>query len=750
MSNVEIIDITDPSLLGASDATLEFMSMDVSTLSLSITVSSLMDDCPYKENSHYRIIRDGKTLIIGTCTKAASSIDGGKNTWKVVISDYFWLLSNSTYINNQKPYLNEWNFQSYGRSFSKVIFRSSEGVSNRAYIGKSMENVCSTARQKVVDFDYAIKIASSAEIVPFIASTSSYAGLLVDLLKWRPNATGWWDYTSEKPKLIIDDQMNMESFDVDLDKVVVESIDIHPRHDLVPPAVGFVSTTQSIYGASCSVVNSYPPNADLTKPGCLISEFDVGSSIISTAQTPEEEDEEKDDNKKKQSRDMNLQKMRVKGKPMPTQGNPGSFFTNYYPRLLGLDIAYGKLAIKPTERTGTTDDDDGYDVSATRYQLVEGSVGSETPGLKWCEVSVEQIIFYNGTPPRKIADMFPVRHVNGYYYGKFTVASVKTINRIGGTYVIGGDGRFYPDEEEPEEDKDDPKSDPVPYDSDKLKLANIARCYYEGTRITPWEGNITIRGVLTDSILGKVINIKNGRHEWETMNALIQRVSIDLMRFTTEITIGPPKHLSLDDMIHRSDSLTGIENSTKAEEAKTDENKPSPNNFGERWENLRRKKHPKAPGITASAVATVSSHSSIDVEFGFQSRPMYDDDGNFISIEVRNGKVKSSKTGHEGSTGSGWRKFGKENVYCNIHIDRFGAFLRAELSNSPIYYRPYQEPMDGMNSESTNPSLEDYRKPGYYSFLVASVEEDRVVQHQVGTICYDYLKGGSPMGEVMP
>lgn len=49
--------------------------------------------------------------------------------------------------------------------------------------------------------------------------------------------------------------------------------------------------------------------------------------------------------------------------------------------------------------------------------------------------------------------------------------------------------------------------------------------------------------------LGKVINLTGADSDWASMNALVQRVTCDLDRGVTEITCGPPGHLSLDQIL---------------------------------------------------------------------------------------------------------------------------------------------------------------------------------------------------------
>lgn len=49
--------------------------------------------------------------------------------------------------------------------------------------------------------------------------------------------------------------------------------------------------------------------------------------------------------------------------------------------------------------------------------------------------------------------------------------------------------------------------------------------------------------------LGNIVNLTGGLAEWATMNALVQQVTCDLDHGVTEITCGPPRHLSIDQIL---------------------------------------------------------------------------------------------------------------------------------------------------------------------------------------------------------
>lgn len=756
---MEIIDVTDPTILGASEAKLTFVSTDVSVLSLSIGVDSIHDLCPFEYGRHYRIVRNGKTWLVGTCTDIEFSSDGA-NLYSVKISDYFWLLKNSTFIGAPPKVSEGTNYAVHSRSVTKIIIGVSAGIVRKTNIGQNLKHICETAKQNIIDFDYDISLSSSAELVPYATSMATYCSMIQGILKWRPNAVAWWDYSSfdkgvasPKPILRICDQSLMDPYVIDLMKDEVGVINLRSRPDLVPPAVGFVSVSQSTKGSSCYIVNQWPQGVSLKQPGCLVAEFSDDSTNMISAVTengddipPEEEDETK---KKKASKQVNLQKMRVKGKPMPSSATGGKdFWQRNHPRLKNIAglLTYGASSITPAPVT--EDPGEGYDEKAIGYELIEGMVSDKTPTLKWSEVVFMQYIKYPGTPPKEHADLFPRRLDNGDYCGQ-CYAQVRTINGIGGTYIIGGDYQFYPGDEEPPEDEEDSPQGGEEYSTDRYKLLPAARSYYESTRIVPYEGAVSDVNCFPFNILGRTINILNGKKEWETMTALSQSVEIDLFTDLGSIKMGPPSHLSLSDIIERMDSIAYSMEKTRSENTET-KNPTAPTNENISWESNRDKKHPQAPAVGPMCKILDGPPVNVDSELDFQMRLLYNEKGDVIGSETKHGNVSCLTNGAKGTTGTGWAKTGKGAVYCNIYIDKSGKFLRAEIANKAINYRPYQEPMDGMNSESSNPSLEDYEKPGYYSYLIAEVVGDKAIQHHTGTIVYSFKKGGSPMGASSP
>jgi hypothetical protein len=73
----------------------------------------------------------------------------------------------------------------------------------------------------------------------------------------------------------------------------------------------------------------------------------------------------------------------------------------------------------------------------------------------------------------------------------------------------------------------------------------LAQTYYESLATLTWEGSMRLLEFDPTGIamIGDRLNLTNGRTAWGTMNALIQRVSIDLANHETVVEFGPADQL---------------------------------------------------------------------------------------------------------------------------------------------------------------------------------------------------------------
>lgn len=81
--------------------------------------------------------------------------------------------------------------------------------------------------------------------------------------------------------------------------------------------------------------------------------------------------------------------------------------------------------------------------------------------------------------------------------------------------------------------------------------AGLAVAYYNSRRIIPWQGSLTLHEQECTGTLavGQRLNLTNGRAGWATMFTTVQTVTEDIFNGRTEVTLGAPDHLGLQDFI---------------------------------------------------------------------------------------------------------------------------------------------------------------------------------------------------------
>jgi hypothetical protein len=119
-----------------------------------------------------------------------------------------------------------------------------------------------------------------------------------------------------------------------------------------------------------------------------------------------------------------------------------------------------------------------------------------------------------------------VTRSNGRTWARYTSQSAGNPDLVGGineVIELGGQGGDNPE--------------PIP--------GGLAAAYYAAVSTLNYGGTIRLAGrdVLGDIVPGKVLNLANGRAEWEDMRASVQAWRGDLIRGREEITIGQPAFL---------------------------------------------------------------------------------------------------------------------------------------------------------------------------------------------------------------
>jgi hypothetical protein len=337
------------------------------------------------------------------------------------------------------------------------------------------------------------------------------AALLRRYLAYQPSALTYFNYTTTPPTLNVVDRSVGTPLAYALRSVNPASplsiiSPITARPDLV---IGGVSITyiisESINGSSgwTPSIDTYPPNANPASRRVLCGEFDLdGGSTNATQQT-----------------------QYIKTTPLPSDYSDLTFWKRHINWMN--DAAYGNVTVDNSTVQTTFDWGDGSTTQFYSNELIGGTfqewMEHETsPALHTVTGKVRASCTYTYTQPKTNAQETKTCTVE---------ASVISTNAATGTY-----------QSQPTITTNPGQSPPV----------GLAQAFYDSMSTLQYDGVVKLVEAEAMTTLirpGMVLNIIGGRAEWETMNAQIQQVKIDIATGTTSITIGVAKHLGKDTLL---------------------------------------------------------------------------------------------------------------------------------------------------------------------------------------------------------
>lgn len=88
-------------------------------------------------------------------------------------------------------------------------------------------------------------------------------------------------------------------------------------------------------------------------------------------------------------------------------------------------------------------------------------------------------------------------------------------------------------------------------DTPESPPSGLAASYYACRNVLQWQGTLVLHEEECSGVVkvGNTLNLTNGRTAWASMIALVQQTTEDLFKGKTEVTFGPPEHLSPQDFI---------------------------------------------------------------------------------------------------------------------------------------------------------------------------------------------------------
>lgn len=721
------LDVSSSEFLDVSEgATYNRLSFGGASVSFRVPVSRF-SACPYEEGEIVKVIWRGKTLLIGPVINPEHSLDGTSESWDIKIHDYWWNLSNIQYFSNGRS---RGLFASY-----KYGTDGSEVKQATAKIKDALAGILNHAiKTALIPIKYDLRIDQEAELIPFAYSSETYASLLVQVQKWRPNMAAWFEYgADDSVTLVIADHANLPDVVLDLSAVDVSTLSLKARPDLVPPAVGL--TCNASIGTNVQrAVAVYPPGASLSQPYVITAEVDVPDGLSVPDDSGENGPVETG------PLDYDAPRMTVRGDKFPT-GTAGwlARVKRWLPALA--DCGNLEVASAPTvvPIIPANAEHRGYDRNAISHELTEGQINGKSRGVKWGNAKVDLRVRATNPPAtmKQYLPEFAGRADGGDRWIGLLSFEVTTTNVSHARYLMDDKGTVeYLDNGDGPVDPENPGDD-GDYNSAGLYV-KFVESIYKATRAMPYDGSATVHDAF-DYVCGGRLSITGGLKEWETMRSVIQEITLDLKTGVSDVTVGAAEQLSLQDSIDRSKLLAEELRKTSQASASTSSGDGSaggvvPDGGGGIPGPDPDRKRPELPSVGPSVKVMQAQEppamGTSAVEVGFQCRLAYSDTGQVDKAYIRQGKAMyaGNYVGGmlpDGSGSGGWVESPTTSgeVWLKVQLDKDTKFMGSYLSAVGGVSDPVTLAMEG-----------ERETPYEYYFHLATIAGNKVIQHQAGTV----------------
>lgn len=602
---MKTVELTDKALEDASYSWQNFTPMCVSWRQI---IRHNDEPPPYDYKEPARIVWNGSTIMEGTVRRCRPSFSGNSWAWQIDVHDIL------------KPLEGTLCFNASG-SLKGALYAAVEGGSGadaprKVSIAGTLNRILKDARKHGLlgaEVGIQVDVSPAAWVWNTALACDTYAGVLRKLLGARPGMVCWVDYSGSSPVIRVADGAALPAVTLDRAGDLLTAIDLDPRHDLVPPAVGVVLTA----GHMARQSQVWPRGASLRQEGCVTVQLAMPGT------TPETEDEPPSSESPIWS--FLKPEILVLGDKLPTgPDDAAEWWQGKVPKLAEVPGArFG--AVKKTVLKNKASDASNYSTaeSAQVYELFKGDLSPACKLIKWCYVSLTQEVYIT-VPPRPGFELLfgKQKIVNGQkrWYSKLTWRG-RTVNTPRRWYRADKSGTTGPEDGSSIPDKPDTGET----EQEWPDYTGVLRDYYEITRQLPWEGTLqSLRALSPAGLVGRQLSITGGRTEWVDMSTVVQGVSVDLAGSRTSVNTGVPAHLSLQDMMDRAKSLQSGQN-----DLDQDDQQDNPVQTLQYDDDAR--KSPEAPTFGPEGEVVWTEAPDRPAGFGFQVVLDWDDDNTTVT-----------------------------------------------------------------------------------------------------------------------
>lgn len=741
---MRVLDVSADGFLDvAQGAVFNRASFEGASVSFRLPVERF-SSCPFEDGEIVKVVWRGRTLLIGPVVKPDHSLSADAEEWSIKIYDYWWSLANIPYVMSGR---------SRGSMCAYKQGSSGEGAQNKqatAKVEDALRTVLDHAKSAaLLPFVYDLRIDDGAELIPFAYASETYASLLVKVQKWRPNMSAWFEYgLDDLITLVVADYARIPEVRLDLSCVDVSSIELMPRPDLVPPAVGLTCNASMVSSVQRAVV-VYPEGASLSQPYVVTAEVDVPDGLNVA------DDSGEGDPVTTGNLGYNAPVMIVRGDKLPSESDVSGWarrFKKWFPGFADCnDLDVGQGTVKITGVDVTDAEHRGYDANAKSHELVAGQINGKCGRIKWGMVHVEAQLRATN-PPGNVKQYFPDhagRVGNVDRWTGVVSVDVRTTNVSHARYRVDDAGTMEYDEGAPGGGGGGGTGGggEGSYDASGL-FAGVVRSIYDATRVLPYDGSLTIHDDF-DHVSGGRLSLSGGLAEWGGMRSVIQDVSLDLLSGVSEVTVGCAEQLSLQDAIDKSKQLAEAMMDTSVASARTSSGSGSvggdgvSGGIGGGGGGVRPEPDDRDPDLPSvgpyiklGGPAELPAMGSSKVEVGFQCRLSYGSNGKVEKAYIRQGKAMYAGSYIGGMmpgdpSEGGWVSSPaiEGEIWIKITLDNKAKFMGAFLTTS------------GGETDPVQLGEEDRKKPYDYFFHLATIEGKKVIQHQAGTVYLQYSPG---------
>ena len=517
---------------------LRLSSLAVDTLKFSVPVVAGVA-APFAFGDAVTLFNDTTPVFAGQiATDPELALSGSKELLNFTVSGPWLALENTVF-------QQQWTVRSAGKTAgvpnttteprSRVILgQKIDGT--RVQSGAQILEILTWATGAGAAFQFATETILTGVDVPLRESLDiSCAEAVRNMLRYTPDAVGWFDYATAPPTLHISARSDLASVTLPMVSDIAESLQIKPRRDIQVSSVT-LKYEQTVQDDDESwletTLDKYPPGCNEQAVKALVQTISMSGpkttrqkQVVVTQSLPalDASDTAVIEWWKKRNYAQNnvLKKIPVNKLSVV----PGSFYGVVNPDQF--------MADGVTAQTATFED-------IGKRELVHGSVTDwmekEWSNLNAANASMNVILSYQlpveGLTDEEVAEVQALFNMGSrnpatsnklwlYYYPVVTNATTMTYSRV--TNSVAGE--------------------PIPTGLAQSLCTSLNTLHYEGSFETVDQEISLAVGV------GNSFNLSGGEVDYATMNAVVQEISHELATGKTTVKFGPPERLTPQNIV---------------------------------------------------------------------------------------------------------------------------------------------------------------------------------------------------------